>query len=177
MGFNVVLRVAFLCLVWALIMKFQMDYEQDLTATRHLKNTLEIAVHDGSMMISPDELSKGSIIFDRYMAEGAFILAFERNTGMRYSGDSFLPEPSNSQVFFKHPVDVVHMELIDELSQPGITFPCVYGISCGNPEYEIFETIYGPSMVVVAETLSPRFFSDEPQVIRQSAVYEYKNQY
>jgi len=165
-----------MCLVWALIMKFQLDYEQDLTATRHLKNTLEIAVHDGSLMISPDELSKGDIIFDRYLAESAFTLAFERNTGMGYSGTAFLTDPLNSQTVFKHPIEVVHMEYIDELSQPGVTFPCVYGISCGNPDYKIFETIYGPSMVVVAETLSPRFFSNKPQLIRQSAVYEYQVQ-
>lgn len=173
-----VLKTAFMCLIWALLLKFQMDYQQDQNATRLLKYTLENAVHDGALMISPDSLSEGEIVFDQYLAEAAFVWSFQKNTNMNYGTRTFIPDLENPRIFFKSPVNIVHMEFIDKVTIPDVVFPCNYGSSndsCGNPNYEIFETISGPSFVVVAETMSPRFFSSKLKPIRQSAVYEYRS--
>lgn len=169
------LRIAFMCLVWALIMKFQLDYEQDQTATRNLKDGLEIAVHDAGMMLDIPQFVDGKIVYNQLLAETAFGWAMEKNIKATVSGGSpfigmYIPTDDS---FFKEPIEIVHVEFIDESTQPGVTYPCVYGISCGNPNYEIFETIEGPSIVIVGQTISPRFFSTTDQIIRQAVVYEY----
>lgn len=158
-------------MIWAFMTKFLVDYIQDQTATRQLKDHLEFATHDATMMLDADALSSGSVIFDRSLAEQVFNLSFENNMNMSYDGESFLDLEGNS--FFKHPVKIVHMEYIDDLTNPSITYPCTYGISCGDDKYDIFETVYGPAIVIVAETQSPRGFTTESKVIRQAVVYEY----
>lgn len=174
-----VLRISFMCLVWAFLLKFQIDYEQDQTATRYLKDGLEIAVHDAAMMLDVNQFSEGEIVFNQLLADEVFKLSFEKNMNVEmnsvasFAGGAFSP---TDQSFFKETIDIIHVEFIDETTQPGAIYPCVYGVSCGLDVYDIVETIDGPSLVVVAETKSPRAFSQTEKIIRQAVVYEYKEQ-
>ena len=174
-----ILRIAFACMIWALLLKFQVDYEQDQIATRYLKDGLELAVHDAAMMLDVDELSTGEMVFNQSLADEVFKMSFEKNMKVRmnsvasFAGGSFTPEDLS---FFQSNIEIVNVEFIDDVTHPGTTYPCVYGISCGSEVYDITETINGPSLVVVAETKSPRAFSTTEQVIRQAVVYEYSLQ-
>lgn len=170
------IKTAFMILIWALILKLQLDYEVDQTATRNLKDGLEIAVHDASMMLDVDQLLNGYMVFDQELSELIFAQSIKRNMFMQQStsnvnGGRFSPEEN---AFFQDDIKIVHMEYIDDMTNPSITYPCVYGVSCGDGTYQIPTTISGPSIVVVGETLSPRYFSSKQKVIRQAIVYEFK---
>lgn len=172
-----VIRIAFACLIWAFIVKLQVDYEQDQTATRYLKDGLEIAVHDAAMMLDVDAFVEGDIAFNQLLADQVFEMSFEKNMNVQmnsvssFAAGTFTP---NANSFFKDDIEIVYVEFIDNFTNPSTTFPCVYGISCGTDVYDIVETIDGPSLVVVAQTKSPRAFSTNEKIIRQAVVYEYK---
>lgn len=168
---STILQRVFLILVWAFMTKFMTDYLIDQTATRQLKDNTELATHDATMMLSADELSMGKVVFDRLLAEQVLYLSLEKNLKLSYDGESLTDLESKS--FFKNPVKVVHMEFIDDLTNPNLVYPCTYGVSCGDAQYDIFETVKGPAIVVVTETTSPRAFSKNPKTIRQAVVYEY----
>lgn len=166
-----ILRTAFLVLIWAFMSKYLVDYMQDQSATRQLKDRLELAAHDATMMLDADALSMGKVVFDQQLAEQVFNLSFEKNMQLSLDGLSFKDVDNKS--FFKNPVKIVHIEYIDDITNPSPVYPCTYGISCGDEKYDIFETVSGPAIVVVAETISPRAFSKKQKPIRQAVVYEY----
>jgi hypothetical protein len=166
-----IVRTAFLILVWALVTKFTVDYMQDQTATRQLKNSLELATHDATMMIDADALSIGEFVFNQSLAEIVFNASIENNMKLEQNGLSFLPK--DDKVFFQNSVKIVHFEYIDDSTYPSLEYPCTYGISCGENKYDIYETVNGPAIIVVAETLSPRAFTTNPKTVRQAVVYEY----
>ncbi len=164
-------RKIFVILVWSLTLMFQVDYLQDQKATRELKDGLELAAHDATMMLDSESLSLGTVVFDRLLAEQVFARSLSKNLQVDLVGLEY--QNTQDLSFFKHPIKIVHMEFIDDLSNPGITYPCTYGVSCGQDKYDIFETVKGPAIVVVAQTYSPRGFSDELKPITQAVVYEY----
>jgi hypothetical protein len=164
-------RKIFVILVWALTLMFLVDYLQDQKATRDLKDGLELATHDATMMLDSESLSLGTVVFDRLLAEQVFALSFSKNLKVELIGSEY--QDTQGKSFFKYPIRIVHMEFIDDITNPGITYPCTYGVSCGEAVYDIFETVKGPAIVVVAETYSPRGFSEELKPIRQAVVYEY----
>lgn len=168
---STILQRVFLILVWAFMTKFMTDYLIDQTATRQLKDNTELATHDATLMLSADELSMGNIVFDRPLAEQVLYMSLEKNLKLSYDGDSLIN--INNDSFFKNPVKVVHMEFIDDITNPSLIYPCTYGVSCGDAQYDIYETVKGPAIVVVIETTSPRAFSTTPKTIRQAVVYEY----
>lgn len=170
------LKVAFMCLIWALVLKLQIDYEIDQTATRNLKDGLEIAVHDASLMLDADELQDGNTVFNQELAQLVFAQSMKKNMAMQQSspaviGGQFSPE---EHAFFNEDIKIVHMEFIDDATSPSTLYPCVYGVSCGIGTYQIPATISGPAIVVVGETISPKHFSEKEKVIRQAIVYELK---
>lgn len=59
------LRTLLFALLFALIMQLQLNLDTDKTASRQLKNSLELAVHDAGLAINPAALSEGKIIFDK----------------------------------------------------------------------------------------------------------------
>jgi hypothetical protein len=167
------LRTFYLILAWALIMKMQLNLEIDQTSTRVLKEGLEIAVHDAALALDETELAQGHIVFDQTRALDNLKRSLEANLSVT-STDGRTYQPA-SHSFFQSPITIVHVEFIDEqtpdpASPTGkVQFPYIYD----NPDYEIVDVLNGPSVIVLAKTMSPRYFSDVPMEIRRAAVYEY----
>lgn len=159
-----VVKVIFLCSIFAVIVRMQINLDVDRTTNRYIKEALEFAVHDASLAIDKVQLGDGLIVFDTIQAQKQFLDTLRRNLKL----DNSLHPNSNS--FLTEPVKIVYFELIDD-STPGVTFPdYVYS----NPTYQILDEIDGPAVVAVIETKGPRYFAGSPITIRRAAVYEYK---
>lgn len=157
------LRAFFLVFIWAGIMAMQYNFDLDNTTTRRVKDALELAVHDASLEIDKVALSEGNIVFNTVQANDNFELSLRENLIL----DTSLQPQTGS--LLQEEVKVVHMEYIDDSNTGAFPFNYV------NDQYEIFDTVHGPSIVAVIETLSPRYFDGEPMTIRQAVVYEYKD--
>lgn len=160
------LRNILFVLLFSLITTIQFNLDADKTATRQIKNALELAVHDAALAISDLDLSSGRFIFDRNQAIENFKYSIEQNLKVE-SNAGFIYTPLENS-FFKEPLYVSHFDVIDDTVT--LTYPYVYI----NDQFNIVETIDGPSIIAVMVTESPRYFVGEPIAIRQAAVYEYK---
>ena len=156
------LRAFFLVFIWAGIMAMQYNFDLDNTTTRRVKHALELAVHDASLEINKAALAEGNIVFNTAQAEQKFKLSLRENLIL----DASLHPLDGS--LLQEEVKIMHLEYIDD-SNTGV-FPFNYT----HDRYEIFDTVRGPSIVAVIETVSPRYFKGDPMTIRQSVVYEYK---
>lgn len=161
------LRTVLLILLFAFIMQMQTNLDADKTATRQLKNSLEVAVHDASLAILPEGLAEGKIIFKQDAARANLKMSLENNLNLIGTGDGMVYTP-NPNAFFKKDLQLVDLEFIDD-SIPR-TYPFVYT----NPDYKIMEVVDGPCIIAVMTTESPRWFLGGTTTIRQAAVYEYK---
>ncbi|OUM93616.1 peptidase M23 [Parageobacillus thermoglucosidasius] len=179
---KITLRTALLVLLYALIVSLQYNLDADKTATRQLKNALELAVHDAALAVDPISLAEeGKIVFldgeqlpnGRRLDDTAienFKKSLEMNLNLTSAGGYVYSPKENS--FFKNDIYVPYLEFIDDshpLAQNG------YGFTYSNEEFQIDNLkINGPSVVAIIITESPRWFQGEPIYIRQAAVYEYK---
>lgn len=160
------LRTALFILLFALILQMQYNIDADKTATRQLKNALELAVHDATLAINTDSVVEGKVIFDRDLAIENLKNSLEASLNVKSEGGYvFTP---NKDSFFQDDLYLVHLEFIDESAST------IFPLNYINPDYEILETINGPSIVAVLTTESPRWFHGKTTFIRQAAVYEYK---
>jgi len=165
------IRMFFMVLVFAMISIIQWNLDADKTGTRNLKNALELAVHDASLALDESQLGQGLIVFDQVQAETNFqnSLMYHLNVN-----DSYEPQSAS---FFQDTIDVKVLTFIDDSTidpnnpSTTVTFPYVYT----NATYDVVDILYGPSVIAVVETKSPRYFSGEKAVLRQAAVYEYFN--
>lgn len=152
-------------------MVIQFTLDADKTATRQLKNSLELAVHDSSLAIDETQMSQGYIVFDQRQAK----INFRESLMYHLKLDSSYTPVVGS--FYQKPFQVKLLEFIDDKTpdpnNPGqtITFPYVYT----NSAYNIVDVLNGPCVVAVIETTSPRYFVGDSTTIRQAAVYEYIN--
>ncbi|WP_307794966.1 peptidase M23 [Alkalihalobacillus sp. BA299] len=163
------LRGFFLIFIFALIMIIQYNLDADKTATRQLKNTLELAIHDASLAIDENQISQGFVVFDQGQAE----INFKESMMYHLRLDSNYVPVANS--FYQNAFKIKVLEFIDDQTpdpnNPGqnITFPYVYT----NSTYDIVDVLNGPSIIAVVETISPRYFTGNGNTIRQAAIYEY----
>ncbi|MFE7064175.1 peptidase M23 [Sutcliffiella sp. NPDC057660] len=156
-----VLRGLVLVAMWAGIMVMQFNFDLDMSATRKLKNGLELAAHDAALALNQQELSQGRIVFDQAGAFGNINKSLQDN--LQLDG-LYKPLP---KTFFHNQVKVLHVEYIDDSS--GVDFPMNYS----NNTFNVLETIHGPAVVIIAETKSPRFFRGDTITVRQAVVFEY----
>ncbi|MCA1064434.1 peptidase M23 [Rossellomorea aquimaris] len=154
------LRTIFLTVLFAFITAMQFNLDADKTATRELKNAVEIAVHDASLALDEAQLRDGKLVFDQVQARQNF-----RDGLMSYMDlDSALtPNPTS---FYQDEVVLEYIEFVDDSNA---TFPMTYT----NPTYNIVDTLNGPSIIVVVTTTSPRYFAGDPIQLRKAAVYGY----
>lgn len=159
------LRTILFILMFALITQMQFNLDADKTATRQIKNALELAVHDASLTISPSEMGLGNVVFDQNRAIENLRLSLESSLKIQSSG-GFVYTP-NSNSLFKQELYISHLEFIDDSITTNYPYTYV------NDDYEIMETVDGPSIIAVMTTESPRWFLGGTTYIRQAAVYEY----
>jgi len=143
----------------------QYNLDADKTATRQLKNALEIAVHDAALAIDSHEIAEGRIVFDETLAKQYLIDSLERNLNAKTTNGFVFKPVENS--FYKSDIIIEHLEFIDD--SDGRAYPFNYSYST----YHIVETIDGPCVIAVISTDSPRWFRGDSIKIRQGAVYEY----
>lgn len=160
------LKASLLVVLFAFITQIQFNLDADKTATRQMKNALELAVHDAGLAIDPTELSLGRVVFNESVAIDNLQRSLEENLRLKSSGGYvYTPEEDS---FYQNEVYLVHLEFIDD--RLTTTYPYVYE----NPTYELLEIVNGPSVIAVLTTESPRWFKGNQTFIRQPAVYEYK---
>lgn len=160
------LRTILFVLLFAFIIQIQFNLDADKTATRQLKNSLEIAIHDGGLALSSEALSEGKIIFDQEKAKKYIKQSLTDNLRLS-STDGFIYKPKENS-FFKNNVKIEALEFIDD------SVPRVYPFVYQNPSYKIIEKVDGPCIIAIITTESPRWFDGKATSIRQAAVYEYK---
>lgn len=160
------LRTIMFILLFVLITQMQFNLDADKTATMQVKNALEIAVHDSSLAVLPSEMANGKVVFDQDKAIVNLRQSLEANLKVQSSGGFVYTPKTNS--LFKHELYISHLEFIDDSMTT--SYPYTYV----NQEYDIMETVDGPSVIAVLTTESPRWFKGGTTYIRQAAVYEYK---
>ncbi|KZE68044.1 peptidase M23 [Fictibacillus phosphorivorans] len=160
------LRTILFILLFAFITQIQFNLDADKTATRQMKNALEIAVHDAALATSPSDMANGRIVFDQTLATNNLKASLQDN--LEATSDAGFVYTPNNDSLYKNELYLVHLEFIDD--NVTTTYPYVYT----NPYYEIIERVDGPSVIAVISTESPRWFNGNKTYIRQAAVYEYK---
>ena len=170
------LRTILLILLFAIITQIQFNLDADKTATRQLKNALEIAVHDASLAVDPVSFSNGKIVFQNGERVNGNLLpntalenlkeSIENNLGVT-SGAGYVFKPTTTS-FFKNDLFLEDLIYLDD--RVARTYPFTYS----HPQYNFTQTIEGPSVIAIMTTESPRWFVGGTTVIRQAAVYEYK---
>lgn len=160
------LKTALFILMWALIMAMQYNLDADKTATRQLKNAVEIATHDAAMAIDPLAMSEGRVVFIDDLALDNFKASLEKNLNVSSEGGYVYTPNENS--FYKDNIYLVAFEIIDD------RVPREYPFQYENPDFHISEQITGPSIVAVVTTESPHWFRGPYTFITQGAVYEYR---
>ncbi|MGE6755950.1 peptidase M23 [Rossellomorea sp. NPDC071047] len=155
------IRAILLTLLFAYIMTIQTNLDTDKTATRQLKNAVELAAHDASLAIDSSQLANGKLVFNQVKAADNL----KKSLQFHLKLDSNYNPLTNS--LYQDKVTIEHIEFIDDSMA---TFPFTYY----NSDYDIVDTLDGPSIVVVISTPSPRYFAGDKIPIRQAAVYEYK---
>lgn len=160
------LKTALFVLMWALIIAMQYNLDSDKTATRQLKNAVEIATHDAALAIDPHAMSEGKVVFDDDQALENFKKSLESNLNVSSEG-GYVYTPNESS-FYKDNIYLVAFEFIDD------RVPREYPFHYENSDYHIIEQITGPSIVAVVTTESPHWFKGPYTIIRQAAVYEYR---
>ncbi|MDC3424312.1 peptidase M23 [Aquibacillus sp. 3ASR75-11] len=158
------LRAMFLILLFAGIMSMQYNMDADKTATRQVKNALELAVHDAALALDESQLSQGKIVFDQVQAMENLKKSLEDNLELS-SGMGYVYTPT-ADSFYQDDFYLEHIEFVDDSNR---TFPSVYY----NPDYAIIDTLNGPSVIAVLSTTSPRYFAGDGITIRRTVVYEY----
>lgn len=170
------LRTILLILLFAFITQIQFNLDADKTATRQLKNALEIAVHDAALAIDPVSFSNGKIVFENGETVNGISLpntaldnlkkSIESNLGVT-SGAGHVFKPTSTS-FFKNDLYLVDLIYLDD--RVARTYPFTYS----HPQYNFTQTIEGPSVIAIMTTESPRWFVGDMTPITQAAVYEYK---
>lgn len=159
------LRTVLFILLFALITQMQINLDADKTATRQIKNSLELAIHDAALAVSPVDMANGRIVFDQNLAINNLSESLKSNLRLdTVAGYVYTPKTDS---LFKKELYISHLEFIDDSMTN--TYPFTYV----NEDYDIIETINGPSVIAVLTTESPRWFKGETTYIRQAAVYEY----
>lgn len=160
------LRTALYVLLFAFIIQMQFNLDADKTATRQLKNAIELAVHDAALAIDFESLKEGKIIFDEDQALKNLKQSIEKNLNVTgITPYRYIPKDNT---FYHSEISIVFITFIDDRT------PRNYPIKYNNLLYKITETVEGPCVIAVIETESPRWFSGGTATIRQAAVYEYK---
>lgn len=159
------LRTGLLILLFSFIITMQFNLDADKTATRQIKNALELATHDAGLAIDVTSLSQGKVIFNQSLAIDQLQKSLETNLDIK-SEAGYVYTP-NSTSFYQKDLYIVHLEFRDDSNT---IFPYTYS----NPDYDILERLNGPSVIAVMTTDSPRWFKGGQTIIRQAAVYEYK---
>lgn len=163
------LRTFFLVALIVGILTLQLNIDTDLTSTRQLKNYLELAVHDAALALDEEQLTKGNFVFDQVQAEEHLKESLKFHLRL---DENLIPLEAS---FFKHPIEIKYLGFLDQNtidpsdSTTTISFPYTYS----NSRYQLMEKVNGPSVIVVLETISPRYFLGTGRVIRQAVVYEY----
>ncbi|MEK3992664.1 peptidase M23 [Robertmurraya sp. FSL R5-0851] len=159
------LRTILFILLFAFITQMQINLDSDKTATRQIKNALELAVHDAALAISPIDMANGRIVFNQDLAIYNLSESLKSNLHLD-TGAGYVYTPTSNS-FFKNDLYISHLEFIDDTVTR--TYPYTYI----NNDYDIMETVNGPSVIAVLTTESPRWFKGGTTYIRQAAVYEY----
>jgi hypothetical protein len=162
----ITLRTSLFILLFGLIVQLQFNLDADKTATRQIKNALELAVHDAGLSADPTALSSGQVIFQQSLALDNLQKSLEAN--LKISSTAGYVYTPKEDSFFKNDLYLVHLEFIDD--SINTTYPYIYT----NPDYDLLEVLNGPSIIAVMTTESPRWFKGNQTFIRQPAVYEYK---
>lgn len=144
----------FMILAWVLQFNLVTDYK----TSKYLKEEMEIALHDAGLFVNNQELANGKIIYDTTLAYNAFVNSLELNTNL-----SDLQPTSNT---YFNELEVVTFKVFDDSNT---TFPYEYV----DPTFGHRRTFNGPTIYVIIETYSPRFFAGEPKLIRREASYTY----
>lgn len=160
------LRTALLILLFTLVIQMQFNLDADKTATRQLKNSIELAVHDAALAIDSASIIQGKIFFDQNLAIQNLKASLEANLNLT-SNAGYVYTP-NEGSFYQHEVYLLHLEFIDD------SIPHTYPFTYINEDYNIMETVMGPSVVAVLSTESPKWFKGNQTYIRQASVYEYR---
>lgn len=169
------LRSILLILLFAFIIQIQFNLDADKTASRQIKNALEIAVHDAALAVDPVSFSNGKIVFlnganlnGRLLDDTALTNlkeSIESNLNVT-SGAGYVFRPTSTS-FFKNDLYLVDLVYIDD--RVTRTYPFTYT----HPQYHFTQELKGPSIIAIMTTQSPRWFVGSPTVITQAAVYEY----
>lgn len=135
-----------------LLMVMQINISQQNRAVKYLKEDLEVAVHDAALQIDVMAMSEGHIVFEQDKALEVFKETFERNTNLT----------SNDY-------NIVEVAYIDDTTVS--SFPHTYE----SPNYDFKDTFFYPTMLVIVETETQKFFrmSNQEQIIRRVASYTY----
>ncbi|MEG6533211.1 peptidase M23 [Caldibacillus thermoamylovorans] len=159
------LKTVLFVLLFAFIIQMQFNLDADKTATRQLKNGIELAVHDAAMAVVPESIAEGKIVFNEDQAISNLRDSLETNLNVDSEG-GYVYTP-NETSFFKNKLYVVDLVFLDDRVER--TYPFTYE----NSTYNITQQIKGPSVLAIISTESPRWFRGGKTLIRQAAIYEY----
>lgn len=118
---------------------------------QNLKEDLEIAVHDSSLQLNTEELSKGKIVFDKDKALDTFKESFELNSGI-------LPSE----------YEIIEFKVFDHSNT---SFPIEYQSS----KTDFKDTFIYPTVLAIVRTYTDKyFFTSEVKPVTRIASYSYK---
>ena len=115
------MKVTFYILIWVVMFNMLAD----IKASQYLRKDLITATHDASLMLDPDFMSQGKLVFDKgtdlesSKVYQTFINSLEYNTGLEYVPYSNVLE-IGANSFQQDEFRIVEFELIDE---ENYTFP------------------------------------------------------
>ncbi|MFC0273788.1 peptidase M23 [Metabacillus herbersteinensis] len=158
------LRTMFFIVIFAGLMSLQYNLDSDRTSTRQIKNALELATHDAALALDESQLSQGRIVFDQERALDNLRDSLNANLKLE-SAAGYLYSP-NTNSFYQEDIVLEHIEFVDDSNS---SFPTQYS----NLDYDILDTLNGPSVIAVLSTRSPRYFAGSGIIIRKAVVYEY----
>lgn len=168
------IKVIFLCAVFVLLLRLQFNLDADQTAKRYLKNAAELAVHDAALSLDLEELGEGKIVFvkdidDPLAVQNVIKRSLQAN--LQLTGSLQPTEDS----FFKKPILIKELMIFDDETVDPSMYPMDYpGFYDVDINGVLNKKMYGPTIVMVVETESPRPFSTTTTKITQAAAYEYK---
>lgn len=161
------LRMIFLCAFFVAIISLQVNLEAKSTASRYLKNSLEIATHDGGLGVYEDKLANGIIDFNEVQSEGYILDSLRYHLNMTQGTTRYQLMPTDDS-FFQEPIEI---KFIDFLDDSLYTFPTSYT----NVAYGIDIPILDPSIVVLIEGKAPTLLgSTSNTMVSRLVIYEYK---
>lgn len=153
----IMLSVFFVTLIF-----LQLDMETANLANERVKEALNRASHDASLMVDAQEQKNGRIVFDITNATNALKASLQANLALDANLDPLV------NTLFTDRVSVEFIDFIDD--NDGFAYPYIYQ----NATYNITKAIDGPSVVAVISVTRPMISGlSQPWKIRKWAVYEY----